>query len=102
MITVGSEQVAVKDLKIEHIIKYCQEHGEVAWLKEIAAKKVEYKVYPRVKVDGKYTVDKSQEPKIEMRPISFIQIKTAFLEKFGLKEPAKAKEPTMYDLIAAL
>lgn len=92
----------IKNLTIEDIIAYCQEHNEVAWLKSIAATKVEYKVYPRIKVDGKMVVDKSQEPKIEMRPISFIQIKMAFLEKFGLKEPAKAKAPTMFDKIAAL
>lgn len=91
-----------KNLTIEDIITYCQEHGEVKWLKEIAKTQVEYKVYPRVKVDGKMVVDKTQEPKIEMRPISFIQIKTAFLEKFGLKAPAKPKAPSMYDRIANL
>lgn len=91
-----------KNLKIEDIITYCQEHGEVKWLKEIAATKVEYKVYPRVKVDGKWTTDKTAAPTIEKRPISFIQIKTAFLEKFGLKEPAKPKKPSMYDIIANL
>lgn len=91
-----------KNLTIEDIIAYCQDRGEVKWLKEIANQKVEYKVYPRIKVDGKVKVDKSQEPKVEMRPISFIQIKTAFLEKFGLREPAKPKGPSMYDKINAL
>lgn len=91
-----------KNLTIDDIIAYCQEHNEVAWLKEIAAKKVEYKIYPRIKVDGKSVADKTQEPKIEMRPVSFVQIKTAFLEKFGLKEPAKPKAPTMFDKINAL
>lgn len=91
-----------KNIDIHYIIKYCQEHNEVAWLKATAAKKVPYKVYPRKKVDGKSVADKSQEPVIEMRPISFVQIKTEFLEHFKLSSPKKPKEPTMYDLIANL
>lgn len=91
-----------KNIDIHFIIKYCQEHNEVAWLKETAAKQVPYKVYPRIKVDGKTVADKSQEPKIEMRPISFVQIKTAFLEKFNLAPAKKEKAPTMYDVIASL
>lgn len=92
-----------KNIDIHDIIKYCQEHNEVAWLKEIAATKVPYKIYPRIKgEDGKWTTDKTAEPKIEMRPISFIQIKTAFIEKFGLAAPKKPKAPTMYDVIKSL
>lgn len=93
-----------KNMDIHDIIKYCQEQGPeaIAWLKATAAKKVEYKVYPRVKKDGKVVADKTQDPKIELRPISFIQIKTEFLEHFGLAAPKKEKEPTMYDLIANL
>lgn len=91
-----------KNIDIRYIINYCQEHNEIAWLKEVAARKVPYKVYPRKKVDGKSVADKSQEPKIEMRPISFVQIKTEFLEHFNLAAPKKEKEPTMYDLIASL
>lgn len=92
----------IKNLDIHDIIKYCQEHNEVEWLKATAAQKVPYKIYPRTKVNGKSVADKSQEPKIEYRPISFVQIKTAFLEKFALAAPKKPKEPTMYDLIANL
>lgn len=93
-----------KNMKIEDIISWCKEHGEVAWLKETAAKKVEYKVYPKIKgEDGKMHVDKSVEPTIELRPISFIQIKLAFVEKFMPEiAPKKAKKKSMYDLIAEL
>lgn len=101
-VTIGKEVVKVKDITIEHIIAYCQEHNEVAWLKETAAKKVEYKVYPRVKVNGSWTVDKTQAPTIKTNPISFIQIKTEFLEKFQLKPAAEPKKPTMHEIIAAL
>lgn len=93
-----------KNMSIEDIITWCQQHNQVSWLKETAAKKMEYKVYPRVKnEEGKLVVDKSAEPKIEMRPISFIQIKIAFVDKFMPEiAPKKNKKPTMYDLIAAL
>lgn len=83
--------------KIEDIIKWCQENNQVEWLKETAKKKTPYKVYPRV--DGK--ADKTQEPKIEMRPISFVQLKTEFLTKFMNYEKAE-KKVTMYDLIENL
>ena len=93
-----------KYMTIEEIIKYCQDKGPdaVAWLKKTASQEVEYKVYPRIKVEGKWTTDKTAEPKIVKRPISFIQIKSEFLEEFGLAAPKKAKEPTMYDIIANL
>ena len=92
-----------KNLDINGIIEWCKENNQVAWLKATASKKVPYKIYPRIKgADGKWTTDKTQEPKIVERPISFIQIKTEFLEHFGLAAPKKEKEPTMYDIIANL
>lgn len=94
-----------KKMDINDIIAWCKEHGEVEWLKATAAKKVEYKVYPKVKdADGKMVSDKSATPKIEMRPISFIQIKIAFCEKFmpEIMPKKKDKKPSMYDLIASL
>ena len=96
---------------INAIIAYCQERNETAWLKATAAKMVECKVYPRKKEtkvmpDGTIktvsVADKSQKPKIEYRPISFVQIKTEFLEKFGLTPVKKPKAPTMYDRIKNL
>ena len=109
-----------KDMDINDIINWCKENNQVAWLKETASKQVEYKVYPKVKVakvdangnavlskKGKpmytTTVDKTATPVIEMRPISFIQIKMAFVEKFMPEiAPKKSKKKTMYDLIAEL
>ena len=95
------------DWELEDIIKWCQENNQVAWLKAEAAKKVERKVYPKVESlskNGKksWKQDKSQEPTIELVPISFVELKSAFLENFKLKEPAKAKKPNMYDIIANL
>jgi hypothetical protein len=94
-----------KDMRIEDIIKWCQENKQVDWLKEIAAKQVEYKVYPRVKgEDGKYHTDKKATPTIEKRPISFIQLKLEFVKKFmpDIAPKAQPKKPSMYDLIKNL
>jgi hypothetical protein len=114
------EPLTYKDMTIEDIISWCKKHGEIEWLKAKAAEKVEYKVYPKVrephldemgnlqytkkgKVKMHYVADKTKEPVIEMRPISFVQIKEAFIEKFMPEIKPKAKEKaTMYDIIAAL
>lgn len=90
-----------KTMKIEDIISWCQANNEVAWLKETAAQKVPCKVYP--KVNGK--ADKTQEPTVEMRPITFIQLKMAFVKKFMPEIAPKAKaqdKKTMFEMIAAL
>jgi hypothetical protein len=94
-----------KTMQIEDIIAWCAANNQTAWLKEEAARMVACKVYPRVKgEDGKVRADKSQEPKIEMRKITFIQIKTDFVNKFmpEIAPKAKAKKASMYDIIAAL
>ena len=97
--------------ELADIIEYCKKHKETEWLKETAKKEVPTKVYPRKKVakvdeEGNtyYTsvADKSQKPKIEMRRISFVQLKTEFLEHFNLMPEKKAKQPNMYDIIDAL
>lgn len=93
----------IKNLTIEDIIEYCQNEGPsaVKWLKKTAAKTTPYKVYPKVEVDGKMKVDKTQEPTIVQRPISFVQLKQEFLAEFKLKEPAE-KKLSFHDKIAAL
>lgn len=92
-----------KDMKINDIINWCVANNQVAWLKAEAAKKVPCKVYPKVEKDGKKVVDKTAEPKIEQRPITFIQIKNNFVRQFMPELlPKKEKQATMYDLINAL
>lgn len=100
----AKERLDYKKLNIEQIIEWCKEHGEVAWLKDIASQKVECKVYPKVKnAEGKLVTDKKAEPVIEERPITFIQIKIAFCEKFMPEiMPKKKEKVSMYDLINAL
>jgi hypothetical protein len=93
-----------KTMKIEDIISWCVANNQVAWLKEEAAKKIACNVYPKVMKDGKKVADKSANPTVEMRPITFIQIKTDFVNQFMPEIAPKKKEakPTMYELIAAL
>ena len=110
-----------KKMTIYDIAMWCKEHNELEWLKEITAKKVPYEIYPRKKVlkydengcqvfnkKGKpaYTweANKNAKPTIEMRPISYVQIKSAFCEKFEeeLGFEKKEKRPTMYEVIAGL
>ena len=87
-------------MKIEDIINWCKANNQVAWLKAEMAKNTPCKVYP--KVNGK--ADKSQEPTIEYRKITFIQIKTDFVNAFmpELAPKAKEKKKSMYDLVAEL
>ena len=110
-----------KDMKIDDIIKWCQDNNQVEWLKAKSAELVPCKVFPTVKVaklnaDGTPVLtkkgkqvfanvaDKSKEPTVEMRPITYVQIKIAFVEKFmpELAPKKKTKEPSMYDRIKAL
>lgn len=93
-----------KSMSINEIISWCVANKQTAWLKATAAKKVPCKVYPKVEKDGKKVADKSAKPTIEMRPITFIQLKNEFVKTFMPElMPKKAdKKPTMYELINAL
>lgn len=93
-----------KNMTIDDIIEWCQENGQVEWLKRKAAEKKPCKVYPRKVVDGKSVADKSQEPKIEKRPISFIQLKIDFVDKFmpEIAPVKKVKGPSFHDRIGKL
>ena len=93
-----------KTMSIDDIIDWCIANKQVDWLKAKSAEKRPCKVYPRIKVDGKVITDKTATPKIEKRPITFIQLKMDFVETFMPEIAPKAKEkaPTMYDRIKAL
>lgn len=93
-----------KTMQITDIINWCVANNQTAWLKAKAAEKVPCKVYPKVVVNGKKVTDKSAAPITEMRPITFIQIKNDFVNKFmpEIAPQKKASKPTMYELIAQL
>lgn len=96
-----------KKLNYEQIMDYCEEHGELDWLESIVAQEVAVEVYPYITYTDKNgkqrrKYDKSQEPKIEMRPISFLLVKEAFIAKFIPEaKPAPEKTMTMKERLAA-
>lgn len=101
-----SKEVKFQEWKVEDMIKWCQEHGQVAWLKETAAKKVERKTYPKVPYTNKngkasYKEDKTQEPTVTEERITLSGMKSEFKSKFFPTE-AKAKKQDWHDLIASL
>ncbi len=99
------KQMNYLTMSIEDIIEWCQENNQVEWLKKTAAKEVWYEVYPRVKnADGKSVADKTQKPTRKKRKISFVQIKSLFVEKFmpEIKPTKKEKKLNMFDKINAL
>lgn len=105
-IVVNGETVLVKDLEANHIIEWCKEHDEVAWLKGVCSKKYKVKRYPRIKVEngeGKMVskADKTQEPTIKEEEITFVKLKTLFLRKFYAKAFID-KEPSFLDIIDSL
>lgn len=110
-----------KGMDIDFIIKWCQEHNEMAWLEAEMNRKVKVKRYPKKKVQAYdketreplYTksgrpkmvsvADKSLPPEVVEEDIGFIQIKMDFCEKF-MKEimpTAEPKEPSMRDKLKA-
>jgi hypothetical protein len=102
--------ISYKDITIDYIINYCKENNQVEWLK---AKAKETTIQERYtgKVRGKnkagkecWLVDKNSPKEKVKAPITFIEIKKAFCEKFmpEIIPQAKDKAPSMYDRIAAL
>lgn len=98
-----------KTMKIEDMIAWCKEHNELEWLLAKAQETRTVDVYPKVahkSKTGKNTMkqDKKQAPigKAEV-PISFVEIKTDFCDKFmpDLLPRKKEKAPTMIDAIKA-
>jgi hypothetical protein len=91
-------------MTIDDIINWCVENNQTDWLKRKATEKKPCKVYPRKKVDGKSVADKTAEPKIEKRPITFIQLKIDFVDKFmpEIVPEKKVKTPSFYDKIKNL
>ncbi len=78
--------ITAKDIDLDYIQAFCIEHKHTAWYNEQLEKVYPQTIYPRVEkeVDGKIkkVLDKSQAPTIEMKPITYVQLKANFLEKF--------------------
>lgn len=94
-----------KKMKLQDVIEWCKANNQIEWLKEVVNRDVEVEVYPEIEVDGKKVINKSATPTIEMRPISFIQVKTEFAKKFMpeiLPKKTSKKTATMRDIVNAL
>lgn len=89
---------------LDFVIDFCQRANETAWLKEVANRTVQKKVYPKVMgTNGRMVQDKSQTPTMVETKISFMEIRELFLIEFFGKSPKKEKKSvTMRDRIAAL
>lgn len=86
-----------KSLTGDKIIEWCEAHNELDWLEEIYSSTVVRKVYPtKIDANGNEVPDKTQEPTEIEEPISFIEVKLAFVRKFFPEEaPKKSAKSTM-------
>ena len=107
-----------KTMNIQDIVDWCKANNEVDWLKAEAAKKVVTERYTqrkqKVDKDGNpilnkagnpiWVVDKTSPKEKVSQPISFVQLKYDFCRQFmpDIIPVAKDKEPTMFEIIAAL
>lgn len=98
-------------MTIDDIIGWCEENNQVEWLQRIAAKTTKVKrhtgrikVYDEAKQKYIYKADKTSPVVVKEQPISFMEIKTAFVDKFmpEIKPEKKEKYPTMFDRIKKL
>lgn len=89
-----------KTMNIDDIIAWCKENNQVEWLKAEAAKKTTKKIYPKG-ADGKK--DKTATPTLVSQPITFVEIKMDFVNKFMPEiAPKKQHKANMFERIAAL
>lgn len=107
-----------KTMNIDDIIDWCQENDKIDWLKREAAKEITVERYtgrvkkldengkPVLSKNGKqiWIADKNSPIEKVKQPITFVQLKYSFCEKFmpEIIPAAKKKAPTMYDKIANL
>ena len=89
--------VTYKNITFEDILAYCQENNEVEWLKKYAATPIAV-----LDEEKNPVLDEDGNPKT--RPITFIDLKLAFVDKY-MKEIApkrEPKKPSMFDRIKSL
>ena len=78
----------------DYIIEWCTNNNQLDWLEEISSSSVVRKVYPKyIDANGLEREDKTKEPTEIEEPISFIEIKLAFVRKFFPDEAPKQTNP---------
>ena len=101
-IIIKGEQITYQNLTIEDIVAWCQENGEVKWLKAKVNETKIRNIYPKG-ANGK--VDRKAAPiGNKVVPISFIEVKRDFAKKFcpEILPVAKPKKLSMLELVNAL
>ena len=92
--------VDYKKIDFEFIQNWCDNNGQSEWLDNKVNEDVIVEVYPYIdytKKNGKpgRKYDKTQEPKKVSRPISFLLVKEAFIEKFMPEVKPQTKPKTL-------
>lgn len=82
------DAITLKDITFDFIEKYCEENDRADWLNI---------VFEDVEV-------KTKEGETKIKPISFLQVRNAFVKEFfpELIQPAKPKKLSMRDRVRAL
>lgn len=88
--------MTAKEITLDYIRSFCKENEErKAWYNAETAKTYACAVFPKG-ADGK--ADRTQAPTTEMRQITFIQLKQAFIARYypELAPQKKPKKENMY------
>lgn len=101
---------ALMAMKEEPFFDFVLANGYAEQVKAIASRQTEQKVYPRILKPSKknpekltYQADKTQKPSIKVKPITFLEVKSAFAEEvLGLEKKAPTKKETFRDRIKNL
>lgn len=90
---------SVMKMKEDVFFQFVADNGHAEQIKPILRRKTEQKVYPKVLKPSKkipekmtYQADKTQKPKITVKPITFFEVKSAYCEevlKLEKKQPEK-------------
>lgn len=100
------EQQAYNALKLDDIIKYCEENNQVEWLQDYALERVPVFYDDIVDENGNPVPVLNEDGDQETRDRTFIEIKLAFVDKFmpeiAPTRKSKTKGPNMYARIRNL
>lgn len=97
-------------MKEADFLAFVEAGGYAAIVADIATRKTAQKVYPKVKMEskkhpGKFTMqaDKTKEPVVKMKPITFFEVKCALAEEvLHLPKVEKKQKETFRDKLIAM
>jgi hypothetical protein len=104
----GGNEMNYLKIDFDYIKTWCVENNQVAWLKAVVNETTKAKRHTgKIQVEKKgkmvWVVDKNSPTEEVEIPITFVEIKTKFIEKFMPEiMPVKKVKKTMRDIIAEL